>query len=98
MPRQVAKGVLPSGALTDSKVREGASMRTKLLVPVIFFWTSFGGSHLAAQNPLATERQEPARPSASTRPDASTARKDAAPEQGAPSRLEEVIDRMIARE
>jgi hypothetical protein len=73
-------------------------MRTKLLVPAIFFLVSFGGSYLAAQNPLAAERQEPARPSASIPPDASTVRKDAAPEQGMPSRLEEVIDRMIARE
>jgi hypothetical protein len=72
-------------------------MQTKILAPGIFLWALFGGSRLAAQDQLAAERQEPARPSASSPADARTARRDVAPEQAA-LRLEEVIDRMIARE
>ncbi len=97
LPQRVARRVLFSGAMADGKLREGTSMRAKLLAPVIFLWALFGGSYLAAQDPLAAERQEPARPSASTPADARTARTDVAPEQAA-LRLEEVIDRMIARE
>lgn len=72
-------------------------MRTKLLVPVILLWPLVEKAYLGAQDPLTAERQEPAKPSASGTADAGTARRDAVPEQTA-LRLEEVIDRMIARE
>jgi hypothetical protein len=64
---------------------------------VILLWQLVGGSCLGAQDPLAAERQEPVKPSASGTADAGTARRNAVPEQTA-LRLEEVIDQMIARE